>query len=111
MDLQESHLRGTKVNSEDPLHISIRSNDSLPSFVAAPGIVEAAAELHRGANIDEIRDFEAGGTGSDEVSHGTAESLAIMEVSRCVSWSDRNRHALRFTMAYLCFLSLYLADN
>ena len=80
MDLQESHLRGTKVNSEDPLHISIRSNNSLPSFVAAPGIVEAAAEPHRGADLDEIGDWdEVVGIGSDEASHETAESLAVID--------------------------------
>ena len=79
MDLQESHLRGTEVNSEDPLHISIRSNDSLPSFVAAPGVMEAEAEQRRDAELDGIDHWDVGGIGGDDMSHGTTGSLAAFD--------------------------------
>ena len=37
IDLQEANLRSVKVDSDDPAYISSHSENSLPSFVAAPG--------------------------------------------------------------------------
>ena len=43
MSLQEANLRSVKVDSDDPLHLSSNSNQSLPSFVAAAVTVGADA--------------------------------------------------------------------
>ena len=37
IDLQEANLHSVKVDSDDPAYISFHSENSLPSFVAAPG--------------------------------------------------------------------------
>ena len=37
MDLQEANLRSVKVDSDNPLYLSTHSDNSLPSFAAAPG--------------------------------------------------------------------------
>ena len=42
IDLQEANLRSIKVDSDDPAYISSHSENSLPSFVAAPGTTRPA---------------------------------------------------------------------
>ena len=41
MNLQEADLRSVKIGSDDPLHLSTHSDNSLPSFVAVPGATES----------------------------------------------------------------------
>ena len=45
VNLQEANLRSVKVDSDDPAYISSHSENSLPSFVAAPGATRRAWEL------------------------------------------------------------------
>ena len=42
INLQEASLRSVKVDSDDPAYISSLSENSLPSFVAAPGTTRPA---------------------------------------------------------------------
>ena len=42
IDLQEANLRSVKVDSDDPAYISSHSENSLPSFVVAPGTTRPA---------------------------------------------------------------------
>ena len=42
IDLQEANLRSVKVDSDDPAYISSHSENTLPSFVAAPGTTRPA---------------------------------------------------------------------
>ena len=44
INLQEANLRSVKVDSDDPAYISSHSENSLPSFVAAPGATRPALE-------------------------------------------------------------------
>ena len=44
IDLREANLRSVKVDSDDPAYISSHSDNSLPSFIAAPGTTRPALE-------------------------------------------------------------------
>ena len=64
VDLQEANLRSVKVDSDDPAYISSHSENSLPSFVAAPGatrpILDSSVENYREAGV--VDNGETGGT-------------------------------------------------
>ena len=50
-NLQEANLRSVKVDSDDPLHLSTHSDNSLPSFVDACGATGSIAN-HTGEEIE-----------------------------------------------------------
>ena len=55
INLREANLRSVKVESDDPAYISSHSENSLPSFVAAPGTtrppLEASVEQYIEAGV------------------------------------------------------------
>ena len=64
MNLQEANLRSVKVNSDDPLYLSTHSDNTLPSFAAAPGVtgpaVDATGDEVEG-NVSRLGDEEVAG--------------------------------------------------
>ena len=54
INLQEANLRSVKVDSDDPLHISMHMNSSLPSFVAANVAGEAVVSVEA---VEDGRDY------------------------------------------------------
>ena len=55
MNLQEANLRSVRIQSDDPLHISSHSDESFPSFVAAPGVTRPAVNSTAGEAGDDVR--------------------------------------------------------
>ena len=71
INLQEANLRSVKVDSDDPAYISSHSENSLPSFIAAPGTtrptLESSVEHYVDAGV-----VDNGETGeADEVEYET----------------------------------------
>ena len=68
IDLQEANLLSVKVDSDDPAYISSHSENSLPSFVAAPGatgpVLESRVEHHTEAGV--VDNGEIGGANEVE---------------------------------------------
>ena len=84
MNLQEANLRSIKVNSDDPLYLSAHSNNSLSSFVAAPGATKSTVnrtEGEVGGNFGRLIDEEVGESSSDprcrQTEEGEIEEEAI----------------------------------
>ena len=74
MNLQEAHLRFMKLGSEDPLYFSTHLNNTLPSFVNAPGVAEAASASIQEKGPDDASDKEIEGVCDTEgKSHGATE--------------------------------------
>ena len=71
IDLQEANLRSVKVDSDDPAYISSHSENSLPSFVAAPDATRPAFQSSVEHHIEDgvLENRETGGI--DEVENDT----------------------------------------
>ena len=64
MNLQEANLRSFKVDSDDPLHLSTHSENSLPSFVAAPGATRSIVNHIKDESKDDISRLRPKGPGN-----------------------------------------------
>ena len=78
INLQEANLRSVKVDSEDPAYISSHSENSLPSFVAAPGTARAPNESKPQNMRDELLGTgEADGADRGEDNTPSIETLPL----------------------------------
>ncbi|TFK84921.1 hypothetical protein K466DRAFT_664839 [Polyporus arcularius HHB13444] len=76
LDLQEASERNVKIDSDDPLHLSM-STDSVPSFVRIIGSLNATIEPGRAAEDHEqlvLRAFESNAEARADCIHSTGDS-------------------------------------
>ena len=73
INLQEAHHRSVKVDSDDPAYISSHSENSLPSFVAAPGTTGTTGQRNaEGMGDGMVEDRE-----SAEVDHWEGDTHGV----------------------------------